>query len=90
MAFGILMIGLMVSFAVGGLMGAGWLLFQAGQIWLLFLIARVCRPDALFYALVIPFFTWYFAYQRLDIAKWPLFLSIGGLLLHVVSAIAGV
>jgi len=85
---GLFILGFLISLAGGnGFALVGYLVGQAGQIWLLFLIVRECKPDAIFYALVIPFFTWYFGYQRLDIAKVPLLLSVAGFLLCLASAI---
>ena len=86
-AFGsVFIFGLSLSLAGGNLMGIGWLAYQLAQIWLIILIARECHPDAIFYALMIPFFTWYFGYQRWDIAKVPLLFSVGGFLWSLVTA----
>jgi hypothetical protein len=60
-----------------------------GQVWLLILIVRECNPDAFFYALMIPFFTWYFTYQRWDMAKRPFIIHVGGLLMHLVGLCVG-
>jgi hypothetical protein len=76
--------GLMGSFAIGGIMPLGYLIAQTGQIWLLILIIRECRADAIAYAFLIPFFTWYFAVKRPDIATLPLFLNLIGIVLLVV------
>jgi hypothetical protein len=57
--------------AYGGLYGLGDFLALVGQIWLLVQIARVCDRVALILALIVPFFTWYYAFQRWDIARWP-------------------
>jgi hypothetical protein len=65
------------------------LLAQVGQIWLLVLIVRECQPDAIICAVVIPFFTWYFAYQRWDIAKWAFFCNVGGSLLLLLGVCSG-
>jgi hypothetical protein len=78
--------GSLASFAAGGLAGVGYLFAQVGQIWLLILIMRECQPDAVFLALVIPFFTWYFACQRWDVAKWAFFCNVAGLLLFLLGA----
>jgi hypothetical protein len=86
---GLFLVGCVLSFAAGGLAGAGFVIFQIGQVWLLVLIIRECPGQAIFLALVIPFFTWYFAYQRLDIAKWPLICNLSGLLLLVYGGRGG-
>ncbi len=84
---GISLFGLLISFEGGnGLTPVAYLVAQAGQLWLLVLIVRECKPDAIFYALVIPFFTWYFGFQRWDIAKVPLLLNVGGFLLFLSPA----
>jgi hypothetical protein len=68
-----------------GIFGLGYLAAVVGQLWLLVLIIRECRPDAIFLALVVPFFGWYFAYQRWDVAKWAFLLNVGGLLVYPVG-----
>lgn len=83
---GLFLVGCFVSFAVGGLTGGGYLIAQVGQIWLLVLIVRECRSDAIIFALVIPFFTWYFAFQRWDIANWAFACNVVGILLSVMGA----
>jgi hypothetical protein len=62
---------------VGGLLTA-----IASQVWLVLLIMRGSPPLALL-ALVIPFFTWYFALQNWDIAKRPILLQVGGLVVVI-------
>jgi hypothetical protein len=74
------------SFASGGVPAVGYLVAQVGQIWLLILMVRECRPDAVGYALLIPFFTWYFAARRWDIAKLPFLLSFGGVVVTMLGA----
>jgi len=83
---GILLGGAILAFNAGGLPGAIYLVAMVGHVWLVLLVARECPPDAVFYALVIPFFVWYFAYQRWDIAKWPFILSAGGGFLSGLAA----
>jgi hypothetical protein len=73
------------SFHAGGASGLGYVLGWVGQTWLLYLVFRECQPDALVLALFVPFFTWYFAYQRRDIAKVPWTLSVVGLLIMLVA-----
>jgi hypothetical protein len=73
------------SFHAGGASGLGYVLGWVGQTWLLYLIFRECQPDALVLALFVPFFTWYFAYQRRDIAKIPWALSVVGLLVMLMA-----
>jgi hypothetical protein len=85
----ILIAGCLASFSAGGLAVVGYWLAQVGQIWLLVLIVRECQPDAIILALVIPFFSWYFAYQRWDIAKGALFCNVGGLLLFWLGICSG-
>jgi hypothetical protein len=74
-----------VSFAAGGLAGFGSVVVWASQIWLLALVMRECSPGAILLALLIPFFTWYFAYQRWDVAKWPFLINAGGVLLNILG-----
>jgi membrane-bound ClpP family serine protease len=86
----LVVVGSLLSFAVGGLAGFGYLLAMAGQLWLLGLMVRECQPDAIGLALVIPFFTWYFAWQRWDVAKWPFLFSVIGLGVNLVGVLNGV
>jgi hypothetical protein len=86
---GLLVVGCVVSFAEGGLAGVGYLIGLLGQIWLLVLMVRECHPDAIVLALLIPFFTWYFAWQRWDIAKWALACNLGGIWLCVFAVYGG-
>jgi len=82
-AVGILVVvGSLWSFAVGGVAGFGYLLAMAGQLWLLGLMVRECQPDAIVLAFLIPFFTWYFAWQRWDVASLPFLLSVVGLVVN--------
>lgn len=83
---GLFLAGLVVSFAAGGISGVGYLIAQVGQVWLLVLIVRECHPEAIGLALVVPFFTWFFAYQRWEIAKWAFACNIGGIVLSVLGA----
>jgi hypothetical protein len=82
---GVLLLGALWAFALGGLAGLGYLTAQCGQVWLLVLIAREGHPDALLYALLIPFFTWYFAFRRWDIALWPFLCQVAGLFLLLLG-----
>ncbi|MCI0376787.1 MAG: hypothetical protein L0215_04205 [Gemmataceae bacterium] len=68
-------------FAHGRFTGLGYLIAQAGLIWLFVLMVRECSPTAVLLAFVVPFFTWYFAYQRWDIAKWAFACNVGGIAL---------
>jgi hypothetical protein len=86
----VFLVGCLLSFRAGGIAGSAYLVAQVGQIWLLVLIIRECHSDAVFYALVIPFFTWYFALQRWDIAKWALVCNMGGILLMLLATCSGV
>jgi hypothetical protein len=80
LVFGALLVaGSLWSFQVGELAFFGYLVAMAGEMWLLVLLIRECRPDALVLALLIPFFLWYFAWQRWDIARWPFLVSVLGL-----------
>jgi hypothetical protein len=67
----------MVWIASGGLGEVGFTIALTGHVWLIFLIVRECRPEAMV-CLLIPFFPWYFAYRRWDIAKWPFLGNMGG------------
>ena len=55
------------------------------QIWLILLIMRG-NPVLALVALVVPFFTWYFAFQNWDIAKKPFLGTIAGLVLWLIFA----
>lgn len=89
MWFGMLWLGgSLLSLAAGGTAGTGYLVALVGQVWLLVLIVRECRPEAILYALLIPFFTWYFAYQRWDIARWGLVCNVGGILLWLFAVVS--
>jgi hypothetical protein len=87
---GVAFILILLSFRAGEAAGIAFLVAQIGQVWLLVLIVRECPPDAIFLALLIPFFTWYFAYQRWDIAKWPFLLNLAGSLVALFGVCAGV
>jgi hypothetical protein len=85
---GLLVFGLVILLERGNEFAlVGYLIAVASQIWLLLLMVRECDPRAFFYALRIPFLTWYFAYQRWDIAKWPLLCHVTGLSLFVAGCI---
>jgi hypothetical protein len=86
----LVIVGSVWSFAVGGVAGFGYLLAMAGQLWLLGLMMRECHPDAIVLAFVIPFFTWYFAWQRWDVAKWPFLFMMIGFLVNAVGVLKGV
>jgi hypothetical protein len=81
----LLVVGSLLFFQVGGLAAVGFLLAMAGQLWLLGLIVRECDRQALILALVIPFFAWYFALQRWDVAKWAFLLNALGLALILLE-----
>ncbi len=49
------------------------------QIWLILLLMRG-NPILGFVALIIPFFTWYFAIQNWDLAKWPFIIHVGSII----------
>ena len=84
--FGTLFVGCSAaSFAASGLAGLGAVFALVGQLWLLGLMIRECHPDTIFLALVIPFFTWYFAFQRWDVAKWPFLINVGGVLVNLLG-----
>src|SRR5262249_36493459 len=55
----VFLLGGLLSFAVGGVAGVGYLVSQVGQIWLLALVVRECPPQAIFYARVVPVVTCY-------------------------------
>jgi hypothetical protein len=76
------------SFRVGPVAGCGYLIEMAGYLGLLVLVIRECRPDAILFALVVPFFLWYFAWQRWDVAKWPFLVNIVGLAMNLVGVAA--
>jgi hypothetical protein len=79
-----------VTSRAGEVAGCGFFIAEIGEIWLLVLIVRECHPDAIFYALMIPFFTWYFAYQRWDIAKRAFACSLSGTLLFWLGLYIGI
>jgi hypothetical protein len=95
-ALGILVIGTLlfcgvpISFTLGGFAGFGYLVALTGHFWLLGLIIRECHPNAILMALVIPFFTCYFAIQRWDVARWPLIIYLIGLGITIAGLFAGV
>jgi hypothetical protein len=70
---------------VGGLTGLGYLLAMGSQLWLFCLIINECEPQAILLALLIPFFLWFFALQRWDVAKWPFVFNVAGILLMLVG-----
>jgi hypothetical protein len=47
------------------------------------LIVWKCHPEAVVWCLLMPFFTWYFAFQRWGIAKWAFLCNLGGLLIFL-------
>ena len=55
----------------------------------LVLVLRECDRSAIILALVIPLFTWYFAYQRWDVAKWPFLINVAGLLVDLFGVFGG-
>jgi hypothetical protein len=67
----------------------GYAVALGGQIWLMFLLVSECHPEAIVWSLLIPFYTWYFAYRRWDIAKWAFVCNVGGLLL-ILAALMGI
>jgi hypothetical protein len=73
-------------FYAGGCAGVGYLLALVGQIWLLVLIARECPSQTIIYGLLIPIFTWYFAWRRWDVAGRPLLCTVTGVLLLLFAA----
>jgi hypothetical protein len=83
----VLVVGSFGAFA-GEVAAVGYLFAVVGLMWLLVLIVRVCHPSAIFWALAIPiFFSWYFAIQRWDVARWALLLNLLGILLYVLGII---
>jgi hypothetical protein len=87
---GLVFCGIPFSFALAGFAGFGYLVALTGHLWLLGLIIRECHPDAIFMAYYLPFFTWYFAYQRWDIAKWPFIINSVGLVILIAGLLTGV
>ncbi len=86
--FGSLVFGVGIwSFAAGGLIGFGVLLAIAGHLWLLLLMVRECQAGAIILYRYIPFFIWYFAWQRWDVAKWPFLINVLGLGLTLVGIV---
>ena len=85
----LIVLGTLLSFAAGSLAGLGYLVAMLGQVWLLVLVIRECDRRAIILALVIPFFTWYFAYQRWDVAKWPLLINVAGVLVNLFGLLSG-
>jgi hypothetical protein len=78
-------VGIAVVAVGGGLPTIGYGIFLFGYIWLLLQIAQVCPPSALVMVVVVPFFHWYYAFQRWDIAKWPFLCNVGGLVLLLIG-----
>jgi hypothetical protein len=78
-------VGAFWSFEVGGLVGIGYVLSTLGQIWLLVLIVRECERNAIVLAFIIPCFTWYFAWERWDVAKRPFLLNILGIIVSIIG-----
>jgi hypothetical protein len=68
----------------GGLTVLGYGFAMIGYLWLLLQIGRVCAPSALVLVLLVPYFHWYYAFQRWDIAKWPFLCNVGGLALMII------
>jgi hypothetical protein len=85
---GLLVIGSLWAFQYGGLAVCGYLLAVAGQLWLFTLMVRECSPNAVILALLIPFFLWYFALQRWDIAKWAFLLHLLGSVVYLLGILA--
>jgi hypothetical protein len=75
----------MIAAGGGGLVLAGYAFSMFGYLWLLVQIIRVCSPDAIILVLLVPFFHWYYALQRWDIAKWPFLCNVSGLALMVIG-----
>jgi hypothetical protein len=75
----------LMKFAHAPLLMTGLTVFLVSQVWLVCLIVRECHPEALLWTLLIPFFPWYFAYQRWDIAKWGFAFSTGGLVMFLIA-----
>jgi hypothetical protein len=87
--FGMLfLVGSLVAFRSGGVAGFGYLLAVAGQLWLLVQIARECPPDFFVIALLVPFASWVFVWQRWDIAKWPFLVNVFGAGVYLVGLMA--
>jgi hypothetical protein len=80
-----LIIGMMVVAAGGGLLVIGYGLYVFGRIWLLLQIVLVCAPSAIVLVFVVPFFDWYYAFQRWDIARWPFLCHLVGLVLMLIG-----
>jgi hypothetical protein len=53
------------------------------------LVVRECDRGAIVLALVVPFFTRYFAYLRWDVAKWPFLISVAGVLVNLLGLLGG-
>ena len=87
---GLVLCGIPFSFMLAGYAGFGYLVALTGHLWLLGLIIRECHPDAIIMAYFIPFFTWYFAIQRWDVAKWPFVINLVGLAILVPAVLVGV
>jgi hypothetical protein len=64
---------------------AGSMFYLAGQVWLVYLIIKECHPEALLWTLLVPFFPWYFAFQRRDIAIYPFTCTASGLTLLLIG-----
>ena len=77
-----------LSLASASVWVTGYKLALAGQIWLVYLIIRECHPEAIVWSLLIPCFTWSFAFQRWDIAKWAFICYLGGVTLFVTGLFA--
>jgi hypothetical protein len=71
----------------GGSAKIGYAMSLFGQIWLVYLIVWECHPEAIVWSLLVPFFTWYFAYQRWDIAKWAFLANLGGTILFLAGIV---
>jgi hypothetical protein len=85
---GLVFCGIPFSFALAGFAGFGYLVFLTGHLWLLGLIIRECHPDAIIMAYFIPFFTWYFAIKRWDVAQWPFVIMLVGLTIEIIALLA--
>jgi hypothetical protein len=81
----LVILGTFFSLGIGGLAGFGFFLAMVGRMWLLVLIVRNCPPNAIVMALYIPFFTWFFAWQRWDVATWPVLLYVLGCAVFVLG-----
>jgi hypothetical protein len=75
--------GALMSLTSAPLWVAGVMVALAGRMWLLLLIISECHPEAVVWFLLVPFFTWYFAYERWDIAKWAFVCNLGGWVLFI-------